>query len=101
MTEDTSHLTPESFVGHYTYHAEDKTFDYKPANLTLRADGKYVLVYLDNGHPATREEGRWQLVRDPDLNVVLDHSGFPVELKGGHIRLMINYDSGKWYEKAG
>ena len=32
--------------------------------------------------------------------VDLDHSGYPVRVKNGEVRLMIDYDTGIWYAKT-
>jgi hypothetical protein len=31
---------------------------------------------------------------------MLDHAGYPAVVKGGEVRLMIDYDTGIWYAKS-
>lgn len=100
QTGQRTQLRPETFVGEYVYYSADKGAPHHPDRLTLRADGKYILVYVSDAHPASREEGVWQLVRDPAPNILLDHAGYLVQIDGKHVRLLINNDLGQWYEKT-
>ncbi len=93
-------LTPGTFVGTYVYYSADTGAPHDPDGLTLRADGKYILVHMPGGHPGSTEEGTWQLVNDPDPEIVLGHAGYPIEIKGMDVRLLIDLDLGHWYEKT-
>jgi|ERR1700675_2804377 len=93
-------LERDSFVGEYIYRVDDKGSPHDPDKLTLRADGKYVLMHMSGGHPGSIEEGEWRLENEPTPNILLGHAGFPVEIKGGGVRLLINSDLGWSYEKT-
>lgn len=93
-------LRPETFVGDYVYRSADKGAPHDPDRLTLRADGKYILVHMPGGRPGSTEEGTWRLIDGPSPNIALDHAGYPVEINGKKVRLLINDDLGHWYEKS-
>jgi hypothetical protein len=93
-------LMPDTFVGDYVYRSADKGSPHDPDKLSLRADGKYVLVHMPVGHQGSTEEGRWQLISKPTPNILLDHAGYPIEIKGKAVRLLINDDLGWSYEKT-
>ena len=95
-------LKPETFVGEYVYYSADKGAAYDPDKLTLRADGKYILVHMPGGHPGSTEEGTWRLwsnLGQPQL--AFGNGTYPVEIKGKQVRLLIDLDLGHWYEKTG
>lgn len=50
----------------------------------------------------SEKEGRWQLEPGaPDVaDVVLDHAGYPVEINGQEVRLLIDLDTGVWWVKT-
>ena len=100
QTTPRTDLRAETFVGDYVYHSADPGAPHPPDRLSLSADGKYSLVHVSDTHPASKEEGVWNLVKDPAPNIVLDRAGYPVEIEGKHIRLFINSDLGHWYEKT-
>lgn len=101
QTAPRTDLRPESFVGDYVYHSADKGAPHQSDRLSLRADGKYILVHVSDTHPVSKEEGVWQLVKDPSPNILLDHAGYPVQVDGKRVRLLVNNDLGQWYEKTG
>ncbi len=74
---------------------------HSPDRLTLEANGRYVLVHMSESHPGRKEEGRWQLFHD-DLGWKLGFGTglWPIEVKGQHVRILINDDLGWWYEKS-
>jgi len=92
-------LKPESFVGGYVYHSADRGAPHDPDSLTLRADGKYILVQMPDGHAGATKEGLWRLVIGSPPNIELDSSGYPVEIKGKKVRLLIDNDLGHSYTK--
>jgi hypothetical protein len=92
-------------VGSYVYKSEDpeeKRTDHEWDHLTLQADGKYDLVQGGPTKPKTETVGRWTLWNggSDGQHVLLDQSGYPVRVKGGEVRLMIDYDTGIWYSKS-
>jgi hypothetical protein len=90
-------------VGSYVYKSEDpegKASDHEWDRLTLQADGKYDLVEGGPTKPKTEKTGIWQFYGGDPAEVDLDHSGYPVRVKGGEVRLMIDYDTGIWYSKS-
>jgi hypothetical protein len=94
-------LTRDTFVGDYVYYCDDPGAPHDPDRLTLRADGKYILVHMPGGHPGSTEEGTWQLLTNFEPRVAFGNGTYPVEIKGKHIRLLIDLDLGHWYEKTG
>lgn len=97
----TAQLKPEIFVGEYVFQMGDSGAPHHdPDRLTLKADGSYILVHMPGGRPRPTEEGAWRLINDPNPNILLDHAGYPVEIRGKHIRLLVNDDLGYWYEKT-
>lgn len=97
--EQNAPLTSETFVGTYVYYSANKGQPHSPDELTLRADGTYILVYKAIWLRGTTKEGRWWLDKDPRPSIVLDHAGYPVRIKGRSIRLVISDDSGHSYQK--
>jgi hypothetical protein len=89
------------FVGTYIFRASDPGFPHSPDQLTVDANGRYVLVHILAGRPGTKEEGRWQLFRD-DLGwqFAFGNRVYPIEVKGQHVRLVYSDDDSWWYEKS-
>lgn len=94
------YLKPEGFFSDYIYHVADKGSPHDPDKLTLRANGKYIIVHMPAGHPWSTEDGVWRLEDGPAPEILLDHVGYPIEVKGESIRLHINDDLGWSYEKT-
>ena len=92
-----------AYVGAYAYksidNSVDKATDHELDRLVLNTDGRYTL--MQGGSTKARSEitGMWTLVPGTPPNIDLDHHGYPIELKDGHIRLLINDDLGEWYAK--
>jgi len=96
-------LTRDALVGNYVYKSEDpegKSTDHEWDQLTLRADGKYNLVQGGPTKLKSEKTGVWQFYGGNASQVNLDHAGYPVRMKRGEIRLMIDDDIGIWYAKA-
>src|SRR6266704_2791918 len=74
-------LKPDTFVGDYVQRSGDRGAQYDPDRLTLRSDGKYILVRMPGGHQGATEEGTWRLVQDPEPTILLDHAGYNVEIR--------------------
>lgn len=96
-------LTRDALVGSYVYKSQDpdgKATDHEWDHLTLQADGKFDLV--QGGPTKTKSEklGLWSFTGGDSAEVVLDHAGYPVRMKSGEVRLMIDYDTGIWFAKA-
>jgi hypothetical protein len=92
--------TRQDVVGEYVYKSEDpegKPTDHEFDHLTLRADGKYVLVQGGPTKPRSEAAGRWLFWGS---EIELDHSGFPIQVKGSEVRLLIDTDLGIWYAKV-
>ena len=92
-------MKPEELVGEYVYHTAEIDAPHYPDTLSLGADGTYTLLHLAGGDRDSTEEGVWRLVYDPTPEVLLDHAGFPVEVEGNEVRLLIDEDVGRWYYK--
>ena len=97
-------VTREALVGSYVYKSEDpegRAKDHKWDHLTLQADGKYDLVQGGPTKPRSETVGAWTLragANGPE--VLLDHSGYPIQMKRNEVRLLIDNDVGIWYAKA-
>ena len=90
-------------MGSYMYVSKDpanKPTDHEWDHLTLQADGHYDLVQGGPTKPKSEKTGIWQFYGGDPAEVDLDHSGYPVRVKGGEVRLMIDYDTGIWYAKT-
>jgi hypothetical protein len=96
-------ITYNSVVGMYVYNSNDpenRPTDHEWDRLTLSLDGKYDLV--KGGPTKTKSDttGRWYFRDGDPPEVDLDHAGFPVRVKRGEIRLLIDDDVGIWYVKS-
>lgn len=93
----------QAVVGSYVYHSQDpaaKASDHEWDRLTLQADGKYDLVQGGPTKGKSEKTGNWTFTGGDPAEVTLDHAGYPAVVKGGEVRLMIDYDNGIWYAKA-
>jgi hypothetical protein len=96
------HLKAETFVGEYIFRVGDRGAPHHdPDRLTLKADGRYILIRMPGGHPGSTEEGTWQLFSDFEPRVAFGNRMYPVEIRGKRIRLLVDDDLGYWYEKTG
>lgn len=100
-------ITRAELVGSYAYKSEDpsgRATDHAWDRLTLQSSGKYHLVQGGPTKLKTETVGAWTL--DPWSSpahgpvVVLDHSEYPVQIKGSEVRLLIDEDTGIWYVKV-
>jgi|SRR5579875_1191549 len=102
-TEGTVPSDRGAYVGAYAYRSMDssvdKATDHELDHLVLNADGHYTLVQGGSTKARSEITGVWRFVPGTPPNIELDHHGYPVELKDGHIRLLINEDLGEWYAK--
>ncbi|MFI5088046.1 MAG: hypothetical protein ACHP7I_06615 [Terriglobales bacterium] len=92
------------YVGTYVYKSVDKSVDratdHELDRLVLQADGHYILVQGGSTKAKSETKGVWTLVPGDPPNVELDHHGYPIQVKRGEIRLLINDDLGEWYAKT-
>jgi hypothetical protein len=100
-------ITRAELVGSYVYRSEDpatRATDHQWDHLTLQADGKYELVQGGPTKSRTETAGTWTLVPwggvDNGPSLSLDHAGYPVQIKGQEVRLLIDEDTGIWYVKV-
>lgn len=92
-----------ALVGSYVYKSQDpeaKASDHQWDQLTLQADGKYDLVQGGPTKAKSEKTGSWTFTGGDPAQVTLDHAGYPVRVKSGEVRLMIDYDTGIWYAKT-
>lgn len=90
-------------VGSYVYKSQDpenKASDHQWDQLTLQEDGKYDLVQGGPTKAKSEKTGFWTFRGGDPAEVMLDHAGYPAVVKGGEVRLMIDYDTGIWYSKS-
>ena len=62
-----------------------------------------VTMYLDDAviesfRAKSEKTGLWTFTGGDPAQVTLDHAGYPVRVKSDEVRLMIDYDTGVWYE---
>ena len=97
-------VTREALVGSYAYKSQDpegRATDHEWDNLTLQADGKYHLVQGGPTRLTSEVVGAWTLRAGANgSEVLLDHSGYPIQMKRNEVRLFIDNDVGIWYSKA-
>ena len=88
-------------VGTHVLWSGDSGEPHSPDKLTLEENGRYALVHMRGGHPGAKEGGRWQLLGNPgEWEVLLGTGGYPIEVKGQHVHLLVNDDLNIWYEKS-
>jgi hypothetical protein len=98
-------VTPEILAGSYAYVSKDpesRVTDHNLSHLLLRSDGTYDLVEGGTTKAVSEKKGLWRVEpgTPPDhVDVVLDHSGYPVEVKRNEVRLLIDLDTGVWWVK--
>jgi hypothetical protein len=96
-------VTQDIFVGNYVYISHDpdgKATDHNLDRLVLQSDGRYDLVEGGSTKPKAEKTGFWHFSGGDAPVVDLDHAGYPVRIKGADIRLLIDDDTGIWYEKV-
>jgi hypothetical protein len=96
-------VSRQALVGSYDYRSQDpegKASDHQWDHLTLQADGKYDLVQGGPTKAKSEKAGSWSFTGGDPAQVTLDHAGYPVRVKNGEVRLMIDYDTGIWYAKS-
>ena len=99
-------VTRKALVGSYTYVSKDPASnpaDHNLDHLALRADGTYDLVEGGTTKAVSEKKGTWRIEPGSPsgvVNVVLDHAGYPIQIKGHEVRLLIDLDTGIWWVKT-
>jgi hypothetical protein len=98
-------VTKELLAGNYTLVSKDpesRATDHNLSHLVLQSDGTYDLVEGGTTKAVSEKKGVWRIEpgTPPDhVDVVLDHSGYPVEIKRNEVRLLVDLDTGVWWVK--
>lgn len=98
-------VTPQDVAGNYTFVSKDpesRATDHNLNHLVLQPDGTYDLVEGGTTKVASEKKGVWRIepgTPPGHVNVVLDHSGYPIELKRHEVRLLVDLDTGVWWVK--
>jgi hypothetical protein len=95
-------VTQELIAGNYTFVSNDpesRTTDHNLNHLILRSDGTYDLVEGGSTKPVSEKKGMWTIAPGKPANVLLDHAGYPIEIKRDEVRLLIDLDTGVWWAK--
>jgi hypothetical protein len=96
-------VTRGALIGTYIYKSEDpegRATDHNLDRLVLQSDGKYDLVQGGSTKPQAVTRGSWYFYGGDRPTVDLDHAGYPIQVKGDQIRLLIDNDVGIWYARA-
>jgi hypothetical protein len=100
--QKTEPVTPEALAGSYNYVSKDpesRASDHNLSRLVLQSDGTYDLVEGGTTKPVSEKKGAWRIALGDPPNVLLDHAGYPIKIKGNEIRLLIDLDTGIWWVK--
>ncbi|MFY9646016.1 MAG: hypothetical protein WAK29_12600 [Terriglobales bacterium] len=95
-------VTTQVVVGNYTFVSKDpesRATDHNLNHLVLQSDGTYDLVEGGATKAVSEKKGTWSIVPGKPPNVLLDHAGYPVEIKQNEVRLLIDLDTGVWWVK--
>jgi hypothetical protein len=95
-------ITRELLAGTYTFVSEDpesRTTDHNLNHLVLQSDGRYDLMEGGKTKAVSEKKGIWTIVPGKRTNVLLDHDGYPIEIKRHEVRLLIDLDTGVWWTK--
>jgi len=96
-------VTRDLLVGSYTYVLEDperRATDSDMNHLILQSDGTYELAEGGTTKAVSTKKGRWELMAGSPPEVLFGQSGYPVEIKGNEVRLLIDLDVGIWWVKT-
>jgi hypothetical protein len=96
-------VTRDALVGSYIYVSKDpesRATDHDLNHLILQSDGTYEITEGGTSKALSTKKGVWQLVIGNPPNVLLDHAGYPVEIKGNELRLLVDLDVGIWWVKT-
>ena len=94
----------QAYIGTYIYEQDDTlSGNSRPTwdRLILEADDQYR---WEQSHPTgdmPKIGGKWRLVTGSQaLEIRLNDAGYPIQMRGGKIRLIINYDTDEYWGKA-
>ena len=104
---------PMDYVGMYEYKTAhllnhvSGSGDYIATNhdgdcLILKPSGEYIFLQGGTTKAMSETRGQWRLtsLEYPNTSrISLDSHGYPIRVKEGKIRLLVNDDLGVWYEK--
>jgi hypothetical protein len=99
-------ITRDALVGSYNYVSEDpesRATDHNLDHLVLQSDGRYDLVEGGTTKAVTEQKGVWRIVPGTPadhVGVVLDHSGYPLEIERNEVRLLVDQDVGVWWVRV-
>jgi hypothetical protein len=99
-------VTASVISGMYSYVSEDpesRPTDHNLNRLILRSDGTYDLVEGGTTKAVSEKKGLWTMQpgNPPDhVDVVLDHSSYPIKMKRNEVRLLVDLDVGIWWVKS-
>jgi hypothetical protein len=96
-------IAREAVVGSYAYVSEDpenRATDHEWDHLTLQVDGTYDLVQGGPTKAKTEKTGLWHFFGGDAVQLLLDHTSYPVQVQRNEVRLLIDNDVGIWYAKA-
>jgi hypothetical protein len=95
-------VAQELLVGNYTFvskNPESRATDHNLNHLVLQSDGTYDLVEGGSTKPVSEKKGIWRIAPGKPANVLLDHAGYPIEIKRDEVRLLVDLDTGIWWVK--
>lgn len=100
-------LTREILMGTYVYKSDSRSRESESRfrsliigdRLILNNDGKYEIIIDKQSRPGSVITGHWIWTDGDPAIVYLDHGGYPIELDGKNIRLIIDNDINGRYEK--
>lgn len=98
-------VTQELLAGNYTFISKDpgsRATDHNQNHLVLRSDGTYDLVEGGTTKAVSEKKGVWRIepgTPSDHADVIIDHSGYPVEIKRNEVPLLIDLDTGVWWVK--
>jgi hypothetical protein len=95
-------VTPEILVGNYLFVSNDpesRATDHNLNHLILQSNGTYDLVEGGSTKQVSEKKGMWMIVPGKPTNVLLDHAGYPIEIKRDEVRLLVDLDTGIWWVK--
>lgn len=96
-------VTPELLAGSYSYVSMDperRLTDYDINHLVLQSNGRYDLIEGGTTKAISEKKGVWRVVPGNPPNVLLDQAGYPIDMKGNEVRLLIDLDVGVWWVKT-
>lgn len=96
-------ITRQLLVGSYSYKSVDtsvdRASDHEADALKLDPDGTFELKQGGATKRLTIVKGLWSVLPGDPPDVLLNHAGYPIEVRRTEVRLLINGDLGEWYVK--